>query len=109
MISSSQFESVIYYLKKHIRDGCCWKSSEEFYDLIDVKKKRFEDYVPIHMSVDTFVTVVAFVLVCFHESMRLAEYNHKKGEEEEKKGQNGKKKEEKMHGKEFDEAVRRLG
>lgn len=60
------------------------------------------------MSVDIFVTVVAFVLVCFHESTRLAQFNQQK-EEQEERSQGDKKREVKVRGKEFDEAVRRLG
>jgi hypothetical protein len=51
--------------------------------LLEVKPKSFLNYIPKYMEEDVFVTIVGFVIVCFHESARLVRHNEEKGKIEE--------------------------
>lgn len=56
------------------------------------------------METDVFVTIIGFVVVCFHESTRLVKYNQEKEkvEEEREKQKKKRKKSESSHQREKD-------
>jgi hypothetical protein len=113
MINSVHFERVVDYLGKNIREGCYWEARDEFYEMIDVKKKNFEKYIPAYMEKNVFITIVGFVLVCFHESSRLAKHNQERSrqhQEEEELAKKGKRlsASEYQKEKEFEDQVQKL-
>ena len=113
MIEESHFEEVVNYFKVSILSNNHWESSEALYDLLDIKQKKFDDYVPKHMEKDVFVTIIGFVIVCFHESTRLVHHNRhqEKLQEEKDKLQRKKKRENMTHyqkEKDFEDEVNKL-
>ena len=74
-IEKRHFRHIIHYLRREQIAGCYWEDKEGFFEALELKEEEFKEYTPAYLEGTTFATLVAFVLVCFHEYKRLVDYN----------------------------------
>lgn len=74
-LEKKKFLETVRYLRAAQVDQEHWLCTPDFYKALEVREEEFLAYAPSYMEDFVFATLVAFVLVCFHESRRLNAYN----------------------------------